>query len=176
MAKSNDIDRKALLAACVTDGKLNETGQETLAALLHYLPAYHKGRWGKAFLAMMGKLVPACVELVIRGPRGAYLTPRHDEFFDGDHTPGTYIGPGETIPEAVGRCAKQEKLGVSLRVVNDTLKGFSHHDSPRFHDFSNLVLCEVESGELQGGEWFSECPDSMIPEHRKFWPAIAKNL
>lgn len=168
---------KALLReGWLTDAHdVTPSGVKALAAMLKCFPQYHKGMWGEAFIPLMSRCVPACVELVIRGPKGVLLPQRNDIFGKGPHTAGTYIGPGETIAQAAQRCADRE-LKVKLRIVDDTLKGFNHPDSPQFHDFSNLVLCEIAEGEPQAGEWFSRCPPDLIEVHKPYWPVIAENL
>lgn len=153
-------------------GKLNEDGIDLLARLLEKLPVFHKGRWGKAFVPLMSKCVPACVELVIVRDDKVLLTHRKDEFFDGWHTPGTYIGPGETFEEAAQRCANKE-IKASVRVLRHIAVFLN--DNPRFSDLSNLLLCEMKE-EPQDGTWFTECPTDLIPEHQKFWSVIQKEL
>lgn len=121
----------------------------------------------------MSRCVPACVELVIVRNGKVLLCHRKDEFFEGWHTPGTYIGPGETFQEAAQRCAQKE-VKAHVRVIK-CIATFLNNDSPRFHDVSNLLFCEIE-GDPQSGAWFQECPPDLIPVHKKFWPAIEPYL
>lgn len=153
---------------------LTETGKEALAFLLDLLPKFHKGRWGQVFVPLMSKMVPACVELVVVRNHEVLLTHRKDEFFQGWHTPGTYIGPGETFQETAQRCADKE-IKCKVRFIKQ-LATFSHPDSPRFHDVSILILCEIADGEPQACEWFSECPSDLISVHQPYWPVIVENL
>ena len=157
------------------DGFLTEKGEVLLRLLLKGLPQVYKRRMKpETFFALMAKNVPACVELVIVRNGKALLTYRKDQHFIGWHTPGTYISPGETLEETVQRCANGE-LKCRVRFIKH-LTVFSNHKDTRFHDLSNLILCEIAEGEPQAGEWFSECPPDIIPVHRKFWPVIEQCL
>lgn len=155
------------------DGRLTPQGIHTLSVLLNHLPVFHKGRWGEAFVPLMSKCVPACVELVIVRDNRVLLCHRKGEFFEGWHTPGTYIGPGESFQEAAQRCADKE-IEASIRVIK-CIATFLNNDNPRFSDVSNLLFCEIK-GEPQRGEWFQECPPDLIPVHQKFWPVIEPYL
>lgn len=154
-------------------GNLNEAGKELLARLLKNLPVFHKGQWGEAFVPLMSRCVPACVELVIVRDRKVLLCHRKDEFFEGWHTPGTYIGPGENFQEAAQRCADRE-IKASVRVIK-CIATFLNNDNPWFFDLSNLLFCRIED-EPHAGEWFRDCPPNIIPVHKKFWPAIEPYL
>ena len=154
-------------------GNLNDAGKELLAHLLKNLPLFHKGRWGEAFMPLMSRCVPACVELVIVRDGKVLLCHRKDEFFDGWHTPGTYIGPGESFQEAAQRCADRE-IKAQVRVIK-CIASFLNNDNPRFSDLSNLLYCEI-TGNPQNGTWFQKCPPDLIPVHRKFWPVIEPYL
>ncbi len=129
----------------------------------------------EVFMVLMKKVVAAAVELVIIRNGRVLLTRREkgDPYFQGLHTPGTYMGVGETLIETAQRCADRE-LGVKIlnaRVIG----GFSSTDSPRFHDFSALTLCEIE-GDPREGEWHDTCPGDIIPVHRPFWDVIRRRL
>lgn len=153
------------------DGYLNEAGQNALVTLLKRL---NPRRWGKAFVPLK-KLDPSvAVELVIVRDGKVLLTWRDDkDFGKGWHTPGSYMETGEEWQDAAQRCADRE-IKAKIRVINE-LKPMNHPKSPRFHDVSVLLLCEME-GEPQNGKWFSECPPDLIEVHKKFWPVIAPYL
>ena len=180
MAKTglSDIDSQVLAFLC-KEGFLNryeitEKGREALAALLLCFPRFHEGRWGKAFIPLMSRCVPACVELAVIRDGKVLLMHRNDKFFHGYHTPGTYIGPGESYQESAQRCADKE-IKCKVR-VGEVIGVFSHPDSSRFHDLSVLLLCELVEGTPQMGEWFSECPADLIAVHKPYWPVIAARL
>lgn len=153
------------------DGYLNEAGQEKL---VRFLKRLHPERWGKAFIPLKELDPPVAIELIIIRDGKVLLTWRTDSFFTGWHTPGSYLKKGETWQDAAQRCADREiKARVDVMCV---LTAHNHPDSPRFHDVCILLLCEIGEGEPQTGEWFSEMPPDMIPEHRKYWPTIEKEL
>lgn len=153
---------------------VNEKGLSLLTFLLERLPLVHEGHWGKAFIPLMSRVVPACIELVIIRDHKVLLLKRDDIYFKGWHTPGTYLGPRETLEDAAQRCAGKE-LKVTLRFIKQ-IAAYSNIENKRFHDYSNLLLCEIIEGEPQAGEWFNMCPADMIPEHKKFWGAISAVL
>lgn len=154
--------------------QLTDAGKHALATMLHVLPPIHKGGWGEVFVPFMSKAVPTAIELVIIRDHKVLLTHRADPYFTGWHTPGTNVGPGETRQETVQRCADKE-LKVKIRYIR-TLGEKDHPESPRFHDQCILLLCEIAEGEPQTGQWFSEMPPDLIPEHREYWPFIQDQL
>lgn len=154
--------------------QLTDTGKHALANMLHFLPPFHKGRWGEVFVPFMEKVVPTAIELVIIRDHKVLLTHRTDPYFTGWHTPGTYVGPRETRQETAQRCADKE-LKMRVRYIRD-IDEKDHPNSPRFHDQCILLLCEIVEGEPQAGQWFSEMPPDLIPEHQKYWPAIEEEL
>ena len=123
------------------NGNITEDGFHILKALLNKLPPVHKGKWGEVFVPLMEKLVPACVELVIIKDHKMLLTYRDDKYFKGWHFPGSYIGPKETLNQTAQRCAKEE-LGVEIE-FSKCIGTLNKIDGPRFHDFSNLMLCFI---------------------------------
>lgn len=153
--------------------QFTDTGKHALATMLHFLPPFHKGRWGEVFVPFMSKMVPTAIELVIIRDHKVLLTHRTDPYFTGWHTPGTYVGPRETRQETAQRCADKE-LKARVRYIRD-IDEKDHPDSPRFHDQCVLLLCEIV-GEPQTGQWFFEMPSDLIPEHQKYWPAIEAEL
>lgn len=156
------------------DHQLTDAGKHALATMLHFLPPFHKGRWDEVFVPFMSKIVPSAMELVIIRDHKVLLTYRTDPFFSGWHTPGTYKGPGELRQETAQRCADKE-LKVKVRYIK-SIGEDDHPDSRRFHDQCILALCEIVEGEPNAGQWFSEMPPDLIPEHRKYWPAIEAEL
>lgn len=129
----------------------------------------------EVFMVLMKKVVAAAVELVIIRNGRVLLTRREkgDPYFQGLHTPGTYMGVGETLVQSAQRCADRE-LGV--RILNArVIGGFTKPDNPRFHDFSALTLCEIE-GDPRDGEWYDTRPEDIIPVHRPFWNVIRRRL
>lgn len=154
--------------------QLTDTGKHALATMLHFLPPFHKGRWGEVFVPFMEKVVPTAVELVIIRGHKVLLTHRTDPFFTGWHTPGTYVGPRESRQETAQRCADKE-LKVQIKYIREIGKK-DHPDSPRFHDQCVLLLCKIVEGEPKAGQWFSEMPPNMIPVHHEYWPVIQKAI
>lgn len=164
------------------DGFLNEEGVDALCALLEKLnPDFH----GDAFIPMRRKVgVVVAVELVIVREGKVLLSYRDDKHFTGWHTPGTYQRQDETWQDTATRCAGRE-LERPVKILRSLLPQ-DNPDSPRFHDVSILLLCEMEglpSLLMRGGSpkpgycrWFSDCPEDLISVHRKFWPEIAKVL
>lgn len=164
---------RALARTLLTaEGYLNEYGTDLLIELLGRLES---GRHGKAFIPLKKAAgVPVAVELVIVRSGKVLLTHRDDPFFKGWHTPGTYMEQGESWQDAAQRCANKE-VKTNIRVLR-VLEPINHPDSPRFHDVSVLLLCEIVDGEPQAGEWFSECPADLIGVHRPYWPIIEQCL
>lgn len=159
-------------ATLTAERYLNEYGTDLLIALLGRL---QPGRHGKAFIPLKKAAgVPVAVELVIVRGGKVLLTYRDDPFFKGWHTPGTYMEQGESWQDAAQRCADKE-VKAKIHVLR-VLEPVNHPDSPRFHDVSVLLLCEIIEGEEQAGEWFAECPADLIEVHRPFWPMIERCL
>lgn len=158
-----------------TGGALTYRGRNLLRVLIERLPQVHKGRWGELFVPLMSRMVPVAVELVIVRKRQALLVHREDEFWNGWYTPGTYLGPRESWQQAAERCAGRE-LAVPVRVTGEPLRVFSCPENRRFHDLCVLLPCEITGGEPQAGQWFSEMPADIIPEHRKYWPVIEQQF
>lgn len=157
-----------------SDGFVNEAGTDKLIALLEHL---QPGRHGKVFISIKKKAggVPMAVELVIVRNGKVLLTYRDDAFFKGWHTPGSYMEPGESWQDTAQRCADKE-LKVKIRVVQLIGSAVNHPDNPRFHDVSQLLLCEIVEGKPQAGKWFAQCPSDLIEVHRPHWPIIESYL
>ena len=158
-----------ILEAYEVNGKTfsNEEWGE-IAKVVEVIPPFPRIP-GPLFLPTMGKVVPACVELVLIRNKRVLLTYRNDKFFTGYHTPGTYIAPGETWQQAAQRCSDKE---INVKIISARpLMPVNHPDSPRFHDLSNLIHCEFE-GEPKAGKWFSECPIDLIEIHKPYWRYI----
>lgn len=159
----------------IKDGEYTQEGLSALAELMRSLQPVHKGQWGPLFVPFMSKLVPACVELVIVRNKKVLLTRRHDAYFNGWHTPGTFIGPDETWQQAATRAAKRELQCdvVFERYLTSFLQ--TTGDNLRFAELGSLILCRLES-DPANGRWFSAMPYDILEHHRKFWPTIASVL
>jgi len=162
-------------ASCIDlEGALTEHGMDVFLRLLEKLPP---GKDGRAFIPLKRRGVHASVELVIIKDGKVVLTRREagDPYFQGLHTPGTYILPGESWQDAADRCVAREIKSIKVRVIRD-IAVFNNPECPRFHDASILLLCKVVEGELGKEHWFGECPPDLIRVHRKYWPVIEKAL
>lgn len=155
------------------NGAYTETGLYALAKLLDILPPVHEGRWGPAFLPLMEKIEAGSAELIIVRDNKVLLTYRKDDYWDGWHTPGGYIGPGESWKDTASRVAQRE-LGCGV-TFDRYLRSFNQTDNPRTPDISNLILCRPE-GEPKTGKWFNAMPDNILAHHKKFWPVIEQCL
>jgi len=154
------------------DGFVNDAGTDLLVALLEHLP----GRHGRAFIPLKKAAgVPMAVELAIVRNGKVLLTYRNDAFFEGWHTPGSYMEQGESWQDTAQRCADRE-VKAKIQVVQCIGPAVNHPDNPRFHDACQLLLCEIVEGEPEAGEWFSECPSDLIVAHRPYWPIIEPYL
>lgn len=157
------------------DGKYTADGLKQLALLISRLPKIHEGMWRDCFLPIMSLVVAASCELVIVRGGKVLLVWREDAHYRGWHTPGGYIGPGESRQASVTRIASKE-LGCDPQFVR-IIEAFIQDDNPRLPDESNLFLCTLPDGvEPAKGQWFDQCPPDILVHHRKFWEPISKYL
>ncbi|OHA08325.1 MAG: hypothetical protein A3B37_03640 [Candidatus Sungbacteria bacterium RIFCSPLOWO2_01_FULL_59_16] len=125
------------------------------------------------FILIMQKNVPVTIELAIMRAGKLLLTHRRDAYFKGWHFPGRFMGPGETIADAVRRTALRE---IGLKIQRKTLLGVINCvRDRRFHFISFFFLCSVR-GRPKDGAWFSKCPPDLIPEHKRLWKRATEHL
>ena len=148
-------------------------GLLALAELIEKLPPVHKAHYGPLFVPLLSRAVPVALELIVVRDGQVLLINRKDEYYDGYHTPGAHMGPGEEWQDTAERIAQAE-LGCSV-VVEKYLASFNLTDNPRFHNVSILMLCRL-MGEPNQGEWFTKQPDQMLTLQQKFWPIIKSCL
>lgn len=154
-------------------GMLNDAGLELLASFLEHLPKVHQGKWKKAFVPMVSKLVRICVDLAVIRTGRVLMKIRDDEFFKGWECPGGSLGPGESWEDAAERFGREE-FGIKVRFLKK-LETFNNTDNPRAQDVTVLLLCEPME-EPKEGQWFDHCPENMIPVHQKYWSLIEPHL
>ncbi len=127
---------------------------------------------GAAFVAMKGVVTQPTVEVLLtRDGRDLLLTPRHDKHWDGWHLPGGFVGVEESLEQACARIARRElEIGVTLKRV---VGHYTWTDHPYASALSLLCLCEADAPP-RDGQYFSELPPSLIPQHRalleRWWP------
>ena len=166
-----DLVLGGLLSA---EGNLTEKGIEMARALLAHVPPLPNIP-RKLFPVLMPLTVSVAAELILLREDGSiFLTPREDEFWNGEHVPGSFISPGEKIAMTAQRIANRE-LGGDISITNaKVIGGVNHPDSPRFHDFSAVVLAKFEGEPDHGrGKWFKEWPMNLIEVHRPFKRIVA---
>ncbi len=163
------------LKGLVRNGELTEEGVAMTRDLLLFVPSLPKIP-RDLFLLLMGKNVSVAVEMVLIRDGMVYLAWRKDKFFTGWHVPGTYISPKETTLQSVQRCANREVFGIEITTA-EVIGVVNHPDSPRFHDFCALTLCEFhgEINETETGRWFHEWPDDLIEIHRPYKEIIDRH-
>lgn len=142
---------------------------------LNLLPPVHQGNWGPVFTPLIQKLVPAVAELIIIDQQRVLLTYREDEHYRGWHTPGGYVGPGETWHEAASRIAMRELTCDVTHVEH--VASFLQNDDPRLINLANVLVCRLTPESIPTtGEWFTEFPHDILPHQKKFWPIIEPHL
>lgn len=165
------------------NGDITNEGWQVFSMLLDYVGPYPNLTPGlpvsphDIFLKFLSKVVPATQELIIIQGGKVLLTRREDKFFQGWHTPGSYIGPRETLIQTTQRIIDREIPGIKI-LSAEIIGGVSNYGSRRFHDFSALVAVNIDRDipETDKVRWFSEEPQDMINVHRPFWPIIEKFL
>lgn len=172
-------------------GMINDDGRRMLAALIEKMPPgehqIKNPRPGDpdVYAVYMAKAkTAASVELILRHPHNKrlLLTWRNkDDFWEGWHFPGTYIAPGETFEEALSRCALRE-LGMSVK-PQGLIGVVNHPRSKRFHDVSNLFLCDLANPDAwshtlgNNPSWMNPLEISeknLIPPHRPYLKAVTR--
>lgn len=159
-----------ILRQHAANGEKFETADwEQIARVVNIIPAFPNIP-GPLFVPVMGMNTPANIEMVIIRDGKVLLVKRTFPGHDGSdntayHTPGTYIAQGETLLEAVQRCADRE-LKVKVTAIKQ-ITGELHPTHPRLSDYSIGVLCHIE-GEPQAGEWFNENP-GLLEVQRTYW-------
>jgi ADP-ribose pyrophosphatase YjhB (NUDIX family) len=131
------------------------------------------------------------VDLLIKNDQGeTLLTWRHDQFYGpGWHIAGGIVRFKETMIERVAKVARQE-IGCDAVVIGDCLQvtEIQHPDRHvRGHFISHLFKCELEGSPdasrravLEAPKhgqwaWFSDPPENLIPQHRRFASFIGRN-
>lgn len=171
------------------DGLINDDGRRMLAALIEKMPpGGHQIKDPQpndpdVFAVYMAKAkTAASVELVLRHQGRVLLTFRNDRHWTGWHFPGTYIAQGEGFFGALNRCAQRE-LGLDVQ-PKGLIGVVNHPHSPRFHDVSNLLLCDLAHPEALGHTlqtnpaWLDPADireKDLIPPHRPYL-AMVRNL
>ena len=151
-----------------SDGMINDDGRRMLAALIEKMPpSGHQLENPRPddpdiFAIYMRKAkTAAAVEAILHHRGKLLLTYRSDRYWHGWHFPGSYIGKGERFEDALNRCTQRE-LGMSVR-VKGMIGAVNHPNSVRFHDISNLFLCEPSDPQAVD-HTFNNNPAWMDPE------------
>jgi ADP-ribose pyrophosphatase YjhB (NUDIX family) len=119
---------------------------------------------GPAFVALKGVVTQPTVEVwITRDGHDVLLTPRHDKHWDGWHLPGGFVGVEESLEQACARVGLRE-LGVPVKLQR-LVGHYTWTDHPYASALSLLCLCHAEA-EPTEGQYFSELPSSLIPQHR----------
>lgn len=150
------------------DGLINDDGRRMLAALIDKLPpGEHQIKDPRpgdpdVFAVYMAKAkTAASVELILRYHGRVLLKWRDDRHWTGWHFPGTYIAHGETAAAALSRCSLSE---LAIHVQPQGLIGVVNHPhSKRFHDVSNLFLCDLAE-RARADNVLARNPAMMDPE------------
>lgn len=102
---------------------------------------------------------------------------RKDKYYDGYHTPGTILVPGQKI-EAAFQSLLRRELGGNVSIDSpqfirhfEFLKGSGTEESPRGHEIK-MIFAGIVKGEPKEGEWFSKenLPANLLPEFRFLVP------
>lgn len=134
------------------NGKLSEKAWRATASLLKEIIPPFPNLPSPLFQWAMGLAVPFGGELVLVRNGKVLLIKRNFYGDEAYHTPGTYLATNETFLEAAQRCADRE-LKVKILSAKPISPPINHPHHPRFHDVTELFLCEFE-GEPAEGEWF----------------------
>ncbi len=128
------------------------------------------------FKSIYSKVPRLCVDIVLKSPKGVYLTLRDIEPCKGQwHIPGGTVFFDETLEQAVRRVAERE-LGIVIEKAKQVaVIDFSNHVEHSFdHPVSIVYEVEKYSGdfmfnkETAHGEWFNKLPDNMHDVQDKF--------
>jgi ADP-ribose pyrophosphatase YjhB (NUDIX family) len=159
-------------------GKLEEEDWRAVASLVTGMISPFPCIPGPLFIPVMKLCVPASIETVCMRNDKVLLIKRYWFGKTAFHFPGSYIAPGETVTDTAHRIVLKE-LGsyVTVKSAKPFAPFINHWDSERFHDASNLVLCEIE-GVPKEGEFFDPLKDfpDLIRPHQSYWNLVRRFL
>lgn len=131
----------------------------------------------KEYDKIYSRVPRACVDLVIKSPKGILFCKRKIQPYKGSwHLPGGRVMFRESINKAIARIALKE---VGLQIKVKKLLGYMEflkevqNNSPR-HTISFVFLAELVSGQPKNDEnsevvmFFKEMPKAVLPIHGKF--------
>ncbi|MGK7877535.1 MAG: NUDIX hydrolase [Xenococcaceae cyanobacterium] len=113
--------------------------------------------------------LPAVEVIISQTGKDFLLTYRQDEYWDGWHIPGGFVGCGESIEGACNRIAQQE-LGIGV-VFKRVITAYMWPNHPYANTLSLVCWC-VPCTPPKEGEFFTEIPDKMVPHHADFITAF----
>jgi len=108
------------------------------------------------------KISPSVVVEVLltnNGGKSIYLTYRRDEYFEGWHTPGGFLGFTENFTEGARRIAKKE-IGVDVKNIQIVgLLSYDEKVDPRSGHLIAVACLAEPMGEPEGGRYFEGVPE-----------------
>lgn len=139
-------------------------------------PLDQKSHWlsEQEFWDIYMKVPRLTVEIVLRGPKGIFMTLRNIEPCKGLwHLPGGTVQFAERLTEAVARVAERE---LGIKVTGTKLLGYieypSHFekglDTPVGIAFEILKYTGKLTDDKKGAAWYKELPTNIHTEQRDF--------
>lgn len=123
--------------------------------------------------------IPAVEVILTTTGKDFLLTDRHDNYWNGWHIPGGFIGYGESLDAACSRVSLKE-VGVTCKLIKVVYAKAWENTHPYGAPISIFCVCKITGQEkLTDGTFFEDTPEGTIDFHKAFlttkWKELTQN-